>query len=240
MKIKKTLTDKVIAANRENGKKGIGPKTERGKEAVSRNAVKHGILVGKLHLSDQEAIAYQDLMSHLKRRIDPDDPFQSMLAQELGATFMRRGRAFSLENRSYKRQNPATEIAFNTIENSELVNAGVFLPISESGWDCTELQNRGEQGRRAPAKEWGGKQHYRRRPTGPAAREVSGPMEKALRYQRATAKDSTLRSIDLTSSADDGMRNIPNKPTKCFICSASWLPSFRILVGRSAIDRQCI
>ena len=189
MKIKKTVTDKVAEANRENAKKATGPKTEKGKETVSRNAVKHGVLARKLHFSDQEATEYKDLMSDLKHRIDRDDPFQWMLAQELGSAFMRRARALGLESALYKRQNPATEIAFKTIENSELVDAGIFLPDPNSGWDCAELA--------VAASKEGDYQHKKGDESNGNGdgRQIrvharfQDPLERVLRYQRATARD---------------------------------------------------
>src|SRR5205814_451583 len=41
---KKPLSESKILANRKNALRSSGPKTERGKRAVSRNAIKHGLL----------------------------------------------------------------------------------------------------------------------------------------------------------------------------------------------------
>ena len=39
----RTISEKQLAANRENSKKATGPKTANGKRTVSQNATKHGI-----------------------------------------------------------------------------------------------------------------------------------------------------------------------------------------------------
>ena len=128
MRIKKTVTEKVIAANRANGKKGTGAKTQRGKDVVSQNATKHGILAQNFRFKDnQEEADYNTLISDLDGSIDRDDPLQRMLTEEFAIAHFRRGRALKLEQRLCQRQNPATELALKTIENSKLVDTGICL-----------------------------------------------------------------------------------------------------------------
>jgi hypothetical protein len=107
VKIKKTVTDKVIVANRENGKKG-GPKTQEGKDRVSHNAVIHGILAQNLYFKDDhEKAEYQELICRLKSSIDRHDPLQRLLAEELASAWVRRGRALRLEQTLSQRESPA-------------------------------------------------------------------------------------------------------------------------------------
>src|SRR5579864_5044065 len=92
VKIKKTVTEKVILANRENGKKGTGPKTRRGKDNASQNATKHGVLARNFHFrDDQERADYDGLISDLDRSIDRDDPIHRMLNEVLAMDHLRRG-----------------------------------------------------------------------------------------------------------------------------------------------------
>jgi len=51
MKIKKTVSDKVIAANRKNGKETKGPIDV---DAVAQNARKHGLASKRLVFRDEE------------------------------------------------------------------------------------------------------------------------------------------------------------------------------------------
>jgi hypothetical protein len=190
MKIRKTVTEKVILSNRENGKKGTGAKTQRGKDVASQNATKHGILVRNIRFKDdQEKADYDTLISDLDRSIDRDDPIQRMLAEELAIGHLRRGRALKLEQRACRRQNPATELALKTIENSELVDTGACFVDSGSGWDCKELTMAAKKTddrllRNGPlAKSNGDGQQLQ------LHAKFQDPMDKALRYQRATARD---------------------------------------------------
>jgi hypothetical protein len=190
MKIKKTVTEKVTLAARANGKNGKGPKTEKGKDIVSQNATKHGILARNFRFKDdREKADYNALISDLDGSIDRDDPLQRMVAEELAVAHLRRGRALKLEQRTCRRQNPATELVLKTIENSNLLDTGLCFVDSESGWDCKELT--------LAAK----KADDRQLKNGPLAQgnsdgqqlqlhaKFQDPMDKALRYQRATARD---------------------------------------------------
>jgi hypothetical protein len=190
MKIKKTITDKVISASRENGKKGSGAKTLRGKDVVSQNATKHGILARNFRFKDdREKANYKTLISDLDGSFDGDDPLLRMLTEELAIAHLRRGRALKLEQRQCQRRNPATELALNTIENSKLVDTGVSIIDPESRWECSELTMAAK------------KADERLLKNGPLAQsngdgeqlqlhaKFQDPLEKALRYQRATARD---------------------------------------------------
>jgi hypothetical protein len=190
MKIKRIVSEKVLSASRENGKKGRGPTTDRGKNVVSQNATTHGVLAQKFPFKgDEEKAAYNRLISDLEKSIDRNDPIQRMLAEEVVIGHLRRGRALKLEMRLWQKQNPATELALESIKNSSLVDTGILLIDPESRWECTELT--------VAAK----KQDERQLRNGPLTNNTGGgreiqlhakfqdPMDKALRYQRATARD---------------------------------------------------
>jgi hypothetical protein len=190
MRAKKTVTLKVVSANRANSKKGTGPKTQRGKEVVSQNATRHGILSRNFHFKDdQEESNYSALITDLHRNIDEDDPFQRMLTEVIAVAHFRRGRALRMEQSARRQQNPATELVLKTMENSKLLDTGLCLIDSESGWDCNELTMAAK------------KADDRELRNGPLAQsnrdgqqlqlhaKFQDPMEKALRYQRAIARD---------------------------------------------------
>jgi hypothetical protein len=48
MKIKKTVSDKVITANRKNARKSTGPRSAVAKSALRYRAVRHGLLTKAL------------------------------------------------------------------------------------------------------------------------------------------------------------------------------------------------
>lgn len=190
MRVKKTVTEKVIIANRANSKKATGAKTQRGKDVVSQNATKHGILARNFRFKDdQEKADYNTLISDLDRSIDANDPILRMLTEEVVIGHLRRGRALKLEQRTCRRQNPATELALKTIENSKLVDTGVCLVDPESGWECVELTMAAKKAddrlvRNGPVAQSSGDGQQLQ-----LHAKFQDPMDKALRYQRATARD---------------------------------------------------
>jgi len=190
MTIKKMVTEKVILANRANGKKGTGAKTRRGKDVVGQNATKHGILARNFRFKDdREKADYNTLISDLDGSIDRDDPLLRMLTEEVAIAHLRRGRALKLEQRLCQRQNPATELALKTIENSRLVDTGVCFVDPESGWECLELTMAAKKADEhlirngAVAQSNGDGQQLQ------LQAKFQDPMDKALRYQRSTARD---------------------------------------------------
>ena len=210
MKIKKTVTEKVILANRANGNKGTGAKTQRGKDAASQNATKHGILARNFRFKDdQEKAAYNTLISDLDRSIDQDDPIQRMLTEELAISHLRRGRALRLEQGTRRRQNPATELALNTLSRSELVDTGFSFINSDSGWECTELTMAGKKAndrllRNGPLAQGNGDGQQLQ-----VHAKFQDPMDKALRYQRAAARDfyRALNELSKLRREDTGARS---------------------------------
>jgi hypothetical protein len=190
MKIRKTVTDKVIEANRENGKKGTGAKTCRGKDIVSRNAIKHGILARKFPFSsDREKAAYRRLLERVAKGIDRKDPFQRMVAEECVMAHVRRARALKFEQKVCEQQNPATELALQTINESELMSDGMGLIHLDPTWECKELHMSAKKShdcltRKGPESSGHGNGEELQ-----VNVKFQDPLDKALRYQRATARD---------------------------------------------------
>ena len=190
MKVRKSVTDKVIAANRRNGKKGTGPKTIRGKDIVSQNATKHGILAQNFRFrDDREEAAYESHISQVRRSIDEDNPFQHMVAELMVIDYLRCGRALRLERKLIERKNPATELALGAIEHSELVSTGIGRLDFAPGWECKELhlsagkdvENLIRNG--SVARSGGNGQELE------LHAKFQDPLDRALRYQRATTRD---------------------------------------------------
>jgi len=61
--VEKMATEKQIAANRRNALKSTGPKTEAGRQIVSRNAITHGLSAAKAQaiVLPEEADEYRRL-----------------------------------------------------------------------------------------------------------------------------------------------------------------------------------
>jgi hypothetical protein len=92
-------TDKQINANRKNAKKSTGPKTDEGKAAVSKNAVKHGIFADSLILGENEAY-YEVFHNEMLADLAPVGAVETMLAERVISLWWRLRRAERMQNQA--------------------------------------------------------------------------------------------------------------------------------------------
>lgn len=76
-------TQKQIAANRRNAQKSTGPKTEQGKEIVSRNAVTHGLQANKSAVLPGEEEAFEHFEAAMIADLGPDSFFEHLEVNKL-------------------------------------------------------------------------------------------------------------------------------------------------------------
>ena len=76
--MKKTVTEKKLAANRLNSKRSTGPRTERGKNASKFNAVITGLFAKHvvIPLFDDNGGAFWALLHSLRQEFQPEAPFE--------------------------------------------------------------------------------------------------------------------------------------------------------------------
>ena len=190
MKIHKTVSEAVIRANHENGRKGKGPKTWEGKNNMSGNATTHGILARKFRFtSEHEKNAYKRLLAKVLRSIDPEDALQRIVAEDLVMANIRRARALSFEQKVCERPNPASEVALEAIEHSKLLSDGLNFIDLKPPWDCEELhisakKSHDDLTKRGPLSSGNGRGEELA-----VHLKFRDPMDKAQRYQRATGRD---------------------------------------------------
>src|SRR5712692_153046 len=187
MKIKKSVTQKVIAGNRENSGKSTGPKTRRGKMISSGNAGKHLISAKNLRFKDEEEEeAYSTVLADLERPLDVHDAPAHMMAEVLALNYLRYGRSFKLDQRIHRSHNTATDVALEAVRDSNLLGVNYFgSGDSKLGWEIRELSLTKKRGSESQTK------------NGPVALErgddhhvefqakFANPGELVLRYQRA-------------------------------------------------------
>lgn len=106
-----------IAANRRNAEKSTGPKSARGKAAVSRNALRHGLTAERIICFDESEADFAPFEAGLRRTLDPADPVEAQLTEHIVLCAWRLRRAYRVEAelfnafRRMQPQFPATEIA---------------------------------------------------------------------------------------------------------------------------------
>jgi hypothetical protein len=99
---KRPVSERKIQANRENSHQSTGPKTERGKRTVSRNAIKHGFLAREVVITagdgEESQEEFHALLESLSVFYEPIGIVEEALAQTIGATFWRKARVIRAGN----------------------------------------------------------------------------------------------------------------------------------------------
>ena len=79
-------TDKQIAANRLNAQLSTGPRTEEGKAASSRNAIKHGLFTEALLIPGEDQQHLEDLRQQFLTDYLPAGAEEELLVEEIASS----------------------------------------------------------------------------------------------------------------------------------------------------------
>ena len=110
-----------IIANKRNAGKSTGPRTNKGKNAISQNALKHGLYTRQAVISSEnkeEFCLYRDWMI---AELAPAGPMESMLAQRIVSLSWRLKRADIMQNQTINainadsKSNPLTKLTYSLL-----------------------------------------------------------------------------------------------------------------------------
>jgi len=87
-----------IIANRRNAQKSTGPRSRNGKNAISQNAIKHGLLARQAVISSENRIEFCLYRDWVLAELAPAGPMESMLAQRIVSLSWRLKRAGHIQN----------------------------------------------------------------------------------------------------------------------------------------------
>ena len=90
-------TQAQIEANRRNAQKSTGPKTDEGKAASSRNALKHGLTAQQLILFDETAEDFAAFLAELRQDHAPADATEAVLVERIAVAHWRLRRVWRAE-----------------------------------------------------------------------------------------------------------------------------------------------
>ena len=136
MKIKKTVTEKVLAANRQNGTESTGP---RNSEHSSGNATVHAVLSRKLRFKDEEERSlFNKLLEDLCAHHRPSGPSEYALVFELAFCTWNLQKLYAwLFDEMAIADDSAKAILKNVAESYDCEQVPVFA--GTQGWECQEL-----------------------------------------------------------------------------------------------------
>jgi hypothetical protein len=111
---KPMLSQKKIAANKNNAKRSSGPKTDLGKQRSKRNALKHGILSCELLIDANDKVKFETLRSSLRHDLFPETTLQQVGFERLLISIQKSELALRLEAKQLK----ATFEQLDGVENA--------------------------------------------------------------------------------------------------------------------------
>lgn len=123
-------TDRQLRANRLNALKSTGPRTDEGKAASSRNALRHGLTAIHVVVQGEDAAKYETLRRGLLDEFAPETAMQTILVDQLAAVVWRLRRAAAYETALLSwigHQQAKANDAYG------VVLGDVFLPIETNG-----------------------------------------------------------------------------------------------------------
>jgi hypothetical protein len=99
---KPPASERTIQANRRNALRSTGPKTDRGKRTVARNALKHGILAREVVITagdgEESLEEFHDLVKQLYDQYEPIGIVEESFVQTIATCWWRKARVIRAEN----------------------------------------------------------------------------------------------------------------------------------------------
>jgi hypothetical protein len=111
MKIKRSLTNKTIAANAANARESPGPTTAIGKRHSRMNSYKHGFFAKELQFSEQERPEFEALRDNLSHQFEPATPMQQIALDKIVCCCWRCKLALRIESLAVAFQQSSTQEA---------------------------------------------------------------------------------------------------------------------------------
>ena len=144
MKITKTISEKVISANRANSQKSTGPGDCAN---VKNNAIKHGFRAQHLSFENEDQKKeYTELLEQLEEYHEPDGPTEWMLVEEIAnCQWMLQELNVWKSQEITNRRNATKAILRAVAENYDEKHLPFFTTAdgadsaAQLGWDCQEL-----------------------------------------------------------------------------------------------------
>ncbi len=114
------LTSPRIVANRRNSLKSTGPRTDRGKQFASENAIRHGLLSKDVVLrrssGEENANEYEALLESLTRDLEPSGTLEELLVEKIAVSFWRLYRAVRGERLAFDGDFPPSRLGLVNID----------------------------------------------------------------------------------------------------------------------------
>lgn len=143
---KRPVSERQIQANRRNALRSTGPKTTRGKRAVSRNAITHGLLAREVVITagdgEERLKEFRALVESLYEHYEPVGPVEGMFVERIAVCWWKLGRAVRAENGEIRKRLDTLKID-RALRKSNQANLDVAR--SEIDGSLYDAKNRTDQ-----------------------------------------------------------------------------------------------
>jgi len=102
------VSSSKLTANRRNAGFSTGPRTAAGKGVSSRNALKHGLLSGRLVLPDESAAEFDEFRERIISDLAPEGEIERILAERIAFASWRLQRVVRMERAVVRAQMDAS------------------------------------------------------------------------------------------------------------------------------------
>ena len=92
------ISDKQLAANRNNARKSTGPKTVEGRKRSSMNALRHGLTGQVTTMTPEDRAAHEKFSQALIQNLAPVGAMEIQLAQRIATDSWRLNRISAIED----------------------------------------------------------------------------------------------------------------------------------------------
>jgi hypothetical protein len=122
-------TERQIQANRANAKRSTGPVTEKGKQASSQNALRHGQLSSCVVLKAEAAPFFDDLMDSLIEEFQPRTANETALIETMAVARWKLYRNWTLHTALLELETVKQD---HSVGNAPVITALAFKSLADS------------------------------------------------------------------------------------------------------------
>jgi len=217
MKIRKTVSDSVIAANRKNSEKSTGPRSAAGKMNASLNATTHGLLAKRLSFLDEgEHAEFMSLMDEVHDGLESPSVFERILAEEAAICCWKLRYVHEWELQEMREDRKAARALLLALARS----CDQFpIPVAKSDWrpdaslglECQDVVIRSGSASSKQEADLGDEEKTGQSRHLQVVAQLGTPLDRILRYETAIKRDlyraiATLRDIRREELAEQDAR----------------------------------
>jgi hypothetical protein len=134
---KKPTSQKKIEANRRNAQRSTGPKTAMGKRAVSRNALKHGLLAREVVITGGDGKEndedFETLVNGLWAHYEPVGIVEEMLVEKVATCWWRLARVLRAETGEIRKRLDSVGQDYSLNERNKFSLNSLWLDLYRAG-----------------------------------------------------------------------------------------------------------